>query len=79
MAVPIPVRIIVGADGAVKHVHVIRATDDQRAGIEQALLQWKLKPYEVDGRATEVETGLVIQFSASGGASYSVPGERGRH
>ena len=62
--VPIPVRIIVGLDGSVKHVHVIRATDDQRRSIEDALYRWKLKPYEVNGRPSPVETGLVFKFTA---------------
>jgi hypothetical protein len=62
--VPIPVRIIVDATGAVKHVHVIRAGDEQRRNIEEALHQWKFKPYRVDGRAVEVETGLLFQFPA---------------
>jgi hypothetical protein len=61
--VPIPVRIIVAADGSVKHVHVIHATDDQRRSIGEALYQWKLKPYEVDGRPSPVETGLVFKFT----------------
>jgi len=61
--VPIPVRIIVGADGSVEHVHVIHATNDQRRSIEDALYRWKLKPYEVDGRPSPVETGLVFQFT----------------
>jgi hypothetical protein len=55
---PIPTRIIIGRDGAVRHVHVIRATDAQRKGIEQALQQWTFKPHTVNGRAVEVETGL---------------------
>jgi hypothetical protein len=59
---PIPVRIVVGHDGGVKHVHVIRATSEQRAGIEAALRQWRFKPPAVDGRASEVETGLLIEF-----------------
>jgi hypothetical protein len=63
--VPIPVRIIVGVDGSVKHVHVIRATtDDQRRSIEDALYRWKLKPYEVNGRPSPIETGLVFKFTA---------------
>jgi hypothetical protein len=62
--VPIPVRIIVGVDGSVKHVHAIRATDDQRRSIEDALYRWKLKPYEIDGRPSPVETGLVFKFTA---------------
>jgi hypothetical protein len=61
--VPIPARIIVGADGSVKHVHVIHATDAQRRSIEDALYRWKLKPYEIDGRASPVETGLVFKFT----------------
>jgi hypothetical protein len=70
IGVHIPVRIIVAADGTVKHVHAIRATADQRASIETALRQWKLRPYEVDGRAAEVETGLVIQFTPQGSVRY---------
>jgi hypothetical protein len=61
---PIPVRIIVGTDGGVKHVHVIRATTEQRRSIEEALYQWKLKPYEINGRSVPVETGLIFKFTA---------------
>jgi hypothetical protein len=58
---PIPVRIIIGADGGVKHVHVIHASAELRQGVEAALGQWQFKPYQVEGRAVELETGLVIQ------------------
>lgn len=60
---PIPVRLIIGEDGSVKNVHVIRATDEQRRSIEAALYQWKLKPYRVEGRASPVETGLAFKFT----------------
>jgi hypothetical protein len=63
---PIPVRITIGVDGKVKHVHVIRATADQRRSIELALAQWQLRPYAVQGRAVEVETGLVFQSKHMG-------------
>jgi hypothetical protein len=63
---PIPVRIVVGAEGAVTDVHVIRATVEQRRGIEAALAQWRFKPRQVDGRATEIETGLLIEFRPDG-------------
>jgi len=59
---PIPVRIVVGHDGGVKHLHVIRASAAQRAGIETALRQWRFKPAAIDGRASEVKTGLLIEF-----------------
>jgi hypothetical protein len=58
---PIPVRLIIGGDGAVRHVHVIRATGAQRKGIEDALRQWTFKPHTINGRAVEVETGLALQ------------------
>jgi hypothetical protein len=63
---PIPVRIIAGVDGKIKHVHVIRATLDQRTSIKHALAQWQLRPYAPQGRAVEVETGLVFQTKRTG-------------
>jgi hypothetical protein len=63
---PIPVRILVGTEGHVKDVHVIRATHDQRRGIESALAQWRFKPRQLDGRASEIETGLLIEFRTDG-------------
>ena len=71
--VPIPVRLVIGADGAVKHVHVIHATAQQRSSIESALGQWKFKPRATDGGAAEVETGLVIEFTPAGVAYPAAP------
>jgi hypothetical protein len=56
----IPVRIIIGTDGKVKHVHVISAFASQARIITDALLQWRFKPYLQNGEPVEVETG--IQF-----------------
>jgi hypothetical protein len=69
--IPIPVRIVVGTDGSVKHVHVILAASGQREAIERALALWRLKPHEIDGRTNEIETGLLIKFTPAGGVSYS--------
>lgn len=62
---PIPVRVIVGEDGLVEHVHVIRAMPQQREAIETALAQWRLRPYRADGAALPVETGLLFSFGAA--------------
>jgi Gram-negative bacterial TonB protein C-terminal len=62
---PIPVRIIVDTEGSVKHIHVIRATPEQRKSIEDALRQWKFKPYRLNGRAVEIETGLMFRFTVA--------------
>ena len=67
----IPVRIVIGTDGNVKDVHVIRASAAQRSAIEGALGQWKFKPPAIDGHAAEIETGLVIEFRAGGTVVYS--------
>jgi hypothetical protein len=62
---PVPVRIVVDTEGSVKHIHVIRATAEQRKSIEDALRQWKFKPYKMNGRAVEIETGLVFRFTVA--------------
>jgi hypothetical protein len=62
---PIPVRIIVDTEGGVKQVHVIRATPEQRKSIEDALHQWKFKPYRLNGRAVEIESGLMFRFTVA--------------
>jgi hypothetical protein len=56
----IPVRIIIGRDGRVKHIHLLSAFSDQSTTIIAALNQWRLKPYLSDGKPIEVETGLVF-------------------
>jgi hypothetical protein len=59
----LPARIVVGTDGSVKRVHVIVGSAEQRKSIEMALYQWKFKPYEKDGRAVEIETGVTFRFA----------------
>lgn len=61
-AASIPVRMIVATDGSVKHVHVIRASAAQRRNIEEAVRQWKFKPYVKQGHPVEVETGVMFNL-----------------
>jgi hypothetical protein len=74
---PIPVRMVIAADGSVKHVHVIHATAAQCDGIEAALGRWKLRPPDMNGLPTEIETGLVIHFTPAGTVRY-LSGNRSR-
>jgi hypothetical protein len=67
----IPVRIVIGKDGKVKHIHFISAFPDQAEAITNALHQWSFKPQLRDGRPVEVETG--IQFGAPLRAQESLP------
>jgi hypothetical protein len=57
---PVPVRIIIGKDGRVKHIHILSAFPDQAKAITDALDQWRFKPYLRNGQPGEVETGLLF-------------------
>jgi hypothetical protein len=57
---PIPVRIVIGKNGKVQHVHVVSAFATQAPVIIDALLQWRFKPYVVNGEAVEIETGILF-------------------
>jgi hypothetical protein len=60
--VRIAVRIIIGPDGKVGHVHVIRAFPEQQKNIEDALRKWRFEPYLTGGRPAAIETGLTFEF-----------------
>jgi hypothetical protein len=57
---PIPVRIIIGKNGKVTHVHLISAFPDQAKIVTDAVLQWEFKPYLLNGAPVEVETGILF-------------------
>jgi hypothetical protein len=58
----VPVRIIIGTDGRVRHIHVIRGSAEQEEKIAAALTEWQFKPFVSEGRPVEVETGLTFRF-----------------
>jgi TonB-like protein len=57
---PVPVRIIIGKDGKVKHVHFISAFPDQAKAVTDVLMQWTFKPCLLNGQPVEVETGIMF-------------------
>lgn len=56
----IPVRVIIDAEGKVRHAHLLSAFPDQSHAILSALREWRFKPYVVNGKPVKVETGLVF-------------------
>ena len=56
----IPVRIIIDKGGKIKHVHILSAFPEQEKAVYEALKQWKFRPYEVNGKPVEVETGIIF-------------------
>jgi hypothetical protein len=61
----VPVRLIVGADGKLEHVHAIAGFPEQIKSVTEALTKWEFKPYIVNGQAVEIETGLLFQFPSA--------------
>jgi Gram-negative bacterial TonB protein C-terminal len=66
--VKVPVRIVIGSDGKVQHIHVIRAGLAQQQSIVDALTQWEFRPYRANGRAVASETGVTFEFRPPGRA-----------
>lgn len=60
---PVPVRIIIGTDGKVKHVHFLSAFPSQAKAITDVLGHWKFKPHRRGGQPVEVETGILFGHS----------------
>lgn len=56
----IPVRIIIDKYGKVEYVHVLSAFPDQIKAINDALMRWEFRPYRIDGKPVEVETGILF-------------------
>jgi hypothetical protein len=56
----IPVRVVIDTSGKVKFLHFISSFPHQARTITDALQQWRFKPYVVNGKAVEVETGMVF-------------------
>jgi hypothetical protein len=79
---PVPVRIIIGKDGKVKHIHFISAFPDQAKAITDALMQWTFKPCLLNGQPVEVETGIMFgqspakQPPAAAAAPAAKPGNQ---
>lgn len=61
---PVPVRIIIDKEGKVKHIHFLSAFPDQVKVITDAMTQWRFKPYLQNGKAVDVETGIMFGRAA---------------
>jgi hypothetical protein len=60
----IPVRLAIDGEGRVRHVHVIRASPEQRKVIAEALRQWRFRPHRDDGHPIAIETGLLLDAAS---------------
>jgi hypothetical protein len=56
----IPVRFVIDKYGKVKYIHVLSAFPDETKAITEALMRWEFRPYRLNGKAMEVETGILF-------------------
>ena len=68
----VPVRLIIGANGKIESIHAISGFPEQIKSVTDALAQWQFKPYTVDGKAVEIETGILFQFPSARQTKTSV-------
>jgi hypothetical protein len=61
----VPVRLIIGPDGKLEHVHAISGFPEQVKSVTDAVAKWEFKPYVANGQPVEVETGLLFQFPSA--------------
>jgi len=73
---PVPVRIIIGKDGKVTHIHFLAAFPGQAKAITDALFAWRFKPYLEKGQPVEVETGIL--FGRPPGPAMTSPAARAK-
>jgi len=57
---PVPVRLIIAADGRVRHVHVISAPQATAELLTLTLARWAFDPYLSNGQPIAIETGVTI-------------------
>jgi hypothetical protein len=69
----VPVRVIIGADGKARHIHVINGSPEQAKSVRDALAQWSFKPYVQNGTPVEVETGILFKFPPDGTKLPPIP------
>jgi hypothetical protein len=61
----VPVRLIIGPDGKLEHVHAISGFPEQVKSVTDAVAKWEFKPYVANGQPVEVETSLLFQFPSA--------------
>jgi protein TonB len=55
--------VLVSTDGNVKKVKLIEGSPMFAMAAQEAVSQWKYRPFMLDGKPTEVETEVIVKFS----------------
>jgi len=55
-------RVIVGEDGGVEEIHLVRGSPALVEAAIKAVWQWRYEPYLLNGKPVEVETRVTVRF-----------------
>ena len=58
-------QAMIGSDGAIQDLKVLSGSAILAAAAEQAVRQWRFKPYLHDGVSVETETKITVNFVIS--------------
>lgn len=56
-------KVLVGIDGSVENVHTVSGDPVLAGAAEYAVRQWRFRPYTANGRPTEFETRVTVNFA----------------
>jgi protein TonB len=57
------VSAIIGSDGRVQEVNVVSGPPDLQDSAIDAMKKWRFRPFQLDGRAVEVESNFMFNFA----------------
>jgi protein TonB len=60
-------RAVISRDGAIENLQVLSGHPMLVQAAVNAVLQWRYRPYLLNGEAVEVETQITLKFVLSGG------------
>jgi TonB family protein len=53
---------VIGQDGTVVHLHPVSGPEELTSAAMDAVKWWRFQPYQINGRAQQVETKLAVDF-----------------
>lgn len=69
-------KAVIGSDGAVKQVEVLSGDRALGAAAARAVRHWRYAPAQVDGRAVDAQTNVMVSFLGDDAVSISLPPAR---
>lgn len=62
----VALKVLIGVDGAVKHLEPITGPEQLRGPAMDTVRQWKYRPFILDDKAVDVETVVMVNYNIAG-------------